>query len=286
MSQVFQIATFAGVIITSLINLITLGMVLAEYDPNDTACVTAIVFTSLMFVVPWGGIILGREVRDWLFIVTAVGQLVSVGYAAGESKGVANQEELTLSALLATQLGALIGHYMKDPKKPQPDGEKGGAMIYQMLAGLKCIFTVVPLIMFGVQSTAGNYGSDLNVVLTLEITGYVLYLLYTLPIALFAIDTIGRGEVKCICCMDMSGVQLYEFLKMGKPIKLVASAFALGFQSYVLGHTMHEADIVSLSSFIVVLVIDHYAIKYHRADYEKAVSSYISNTFGVKIGGN
>ena len=173
---------------------------------------------------------------------------------------------------------------MKNPKnEDEPNGDKGGAMIYQMLAGLKCIFTVIPLIMFGVQSTAGNYDSDLNVVLTLQITGYVLYLLYTLPIALFAIDTIGRGEVKCICCMDMSGVQLYDFLKMGKPVKLIAAAFALGFQSYVLGHTMHEADIVSLSSFIVVLVIDHYAIKYHRADYEKAVSSYISNTFGVKI---
>ena len=284
MSQVFQFATFAGVILTSLTNLITLGMVLADYDPNDTACVTAIVFTSLMFVVPWAGIVLGKEVRDWIFIVTAVGQLVSVGYAAGESKGVANQEDLTLTALLATQLGALIGHYMKNPKnEDEPNGDKGGAMIYQMLAGLKCIFTVIPLIMFGVQSTAGNYDSDLNVVLTLQITGYVLYLLYTLPIALFAIDTIGRGEVKCICCMDMSGVQLYDFLKMGKPVKLIAAAFALGFQSYVLGHTMHEADIVSLSSFIVVLVIDHYAIKYHRADYEKAVSSYISNTFGVKI---
>lgn len=285
MSQITAFIPLAGVIVTSLINLITLGMVLADYDPNDTACVTAIVFTCLMFIVPWGGVILGKEVRDWIFIVTAVGQLVSVGYAAGESKGVVEQEGLTLTALLATQFGALVGHYMKNPKeKVQPAGDKGGAMIYQMLAGLKCIFTVIPLIMFGVQSSAGNYGADLNVVLTFEIIGYVLYLLYTLPIALFAIDTIGRGEVKCLCCMDMSGVQLYDFLKMGKPVKLVASAFALGFQSYILGHTMHEADIVSLASFIVVMVIDHYAIKYHRADYEKAVNSYISNTFGVKIG--
>jgi len=285
MSKITEVIPFAGVIITSLINLITLGIVLVDYDPNDTACVTAIIFTCLMFIVPWGGKLLGREVRDWIFIVTAVGQLVSVGYAAGESKGVVDQEGLTLTALLATQLGALIGHYMKNhKKKPEPAGDKGGAMIYQMLAGLKCIFTIIPLIMFGVQSSSGNYGAGLNVVLTFEITGYVLYLLYTLPIALFAIDTIGRGEVKCICCMDMSGVQLYEFLKMGKPVKLVASAFALGFQSYVLGNTMHEADIVSLAAFIVVMVIDHYAIKYHRADYEKAVNSYISETFGVKIG--
>lgn len=273
--------------IVSILSLLSLVIqiinITPDYNSNDLISIVAIGFLGLLFIVP----MLKRfkkikPIVDWVFIVVSVGSLVSQGIAYGKHRNT-NAVDLLAVSVVSTLLASFLGHYIRETpyekmiREFQIDTLKKGGMQYTdkviefqeelqkvlpkliskkqiPIYGAKMIFIIVPLITYIMDHLLNDRTVVMEGVVIGTLAGLSVYLLVTILVMMYAFET----SVK----ISISTIDINMSILLNKKLyNLISSAIALTGLSILVGIEQTPAAIISGSSLVVALVLEHIKLK-------------------------
>ena len=233
------------VTILSIVSIVLHAIHLIDYQPNDIFSITAVVSTSLMFVLPWAKKFI-PYVGEWLFILTSLTSLISQAMAFGKF-AYTDAHDILLVSVIATVLGAFVGHYISNNKKVR-HGNK-------LVNKIKMLFILSPMILYLLDAKIDPKPIAFDVLIALTLLCIPIYAFITFILITRTKLSMSRSYISI---MGENVIRLDElFHTRRKPLVLLVSAIPLTTFSIIVAENASTTNIIVLALFVVALALEH-----------------------------
>lgn len=233
------------VTILSIVSIVLHAIHLIDYQPNDTYSITAVITTSLMFVLPWAKKFI-PYVGEWLFILTSLTSLISQAMAFGKF-AYTDAHDILLVSVIASVLGAFVGHYITNKKRIR----HGNPLINK----IKMLFILSPMILYLLDAKVDPKPITFDVLIVLTLICLPIYAFITFILITRTKLSMARSYISI---MGENVLRLDElFHKRRKPLVLLVSAIPLTTFSIIVAENPSTSNIIILSLFVVALAFEH-----------------------------
>lgn len=233
------------VTILSIVSIVLHAIHLIDYQPNDTYSITAVITTSLMFVLPWAKKFI-PYVGEWLFILTSLTSLISQAMAFGKF-AYTDAHDILLVSVIASVLGAFVGHYITNKKRIR----HGNPLINK----IKLLFILSPMILYLLDAKVDPKPITFDVLIVLTLICLPIYAFITFILITRTKLSMARSYISI---MGENVLRLDElFHKRRKPLVLLVSAIPLTTFSIIVAENPSTSNIIILSLFVVALAFEH-----------------------------
>lgn len=233
------------VTILSIVSIVLHTMHLIDYQPNDIFSITAIISTSLLFVLPWAKKFI-PYVGEWLFILTSLTSLISQAMSFGKF-AYTDAHDLLLVSLIASILGAFVGHYITNRNRIR----HGNPLINK----IKMLFILLPMIIYLLDAKIDPKPIAFDVLIVLSLICLPIYAFITFILITRTKLSMTRSYISI---MGENVIRLDDlFHKRRKPLVLLVSVIPLTTFSIIVADNASSINIIILSLFIVALVFEH-----------------------------
>ena len=240
-------------------------------DTNAISSIVSIVFLSLMFVTPMLKRFLG-DIGQWIFIVVAVGSLLSQSYAYCEN---IPNEKLGVS-VLCTLVASYLGHMFKERKKIKTSitskYDEKKVRYYMLTHIVKFMLASASLVIAIVNLSQEKIPSDIIAVLTISAL-FVYVFLAGLVAFISPMDQV-QLYIELLCGLGPK-IQMFDLSGNTVDTKIISGAASLAGLSIMVGSIDSNISyVISLIAICLALVADHVAVLYFRDHYMMKIEQY------------